>query len=142
MCQQRTTYTEEQNQFIIKFFEGNNWKDLSRAFNERFPERKREPKQIKNYYKHSLDPTINKDSFTEEERKQLMNYVEKYVRKWRKIGELMNREENKNKNEYLRHISPKFVICNEILKNQKYNFDCISYSNAYNIILDDFDISF
>jgi hypothetical protein len=142
MCSKRITYTKEQNHFIIELFERNNWKDLSRAFNLKFPENKKKPKQIKNHYKHSLDPTINKDPFTEEERKQLMNYVEKHGRKWRKIGELMNREENKIKNEYLRHISPKFGICNEILKNRKYNFDWISYSNAYNIILDDFDISF
>jgi hypothetical protein len=56
-------------------------------------------------------------------KKAISELRRKYGRKWRKINAIMGREENKLKNEYLRHIFPKFKICDETLKNQKHNFD-------------------
>jgi hypothetical protein len=54
----------------------------------------------------------------------------------------MDREENKLKNEYIRHIFPKLEIYNEALKNQKHNIDCIPDFDVHDSILYDFDIYF
>jgi hypothetical protein len=60
------------SQIIISLLEKNIWEDIARNFNKNFPDMKRTPKQIKDHYYHSINPSLKRSDLTEEERTKLI----------------------------------------------------------------------
>jgi hypothetical protein len=91
------TWTEDQDYTLINLVEkyGKNWSLISKYITNRTG------KQIRDRYLNSLDPKTNKEKFTPEEDKLILDLYSKHGTAWRKIaGNLSNRTSDIVKNRF------------------------------------------
>jgi myb proto-oncogene protein len=114
----RRTYTSEENLFLYECFKSlrienrrQKWKEIAKAFNSQFPSiiPPRKYKELENHFMISLNPSLNRGKFTEEEDNFILNFVSKSGHKWKTIAQILRRDLNDIKNHFNRELSKEMM---------------------------------
>ena len=75
------------------------WSKIANALFERFGGQRRSGKQCRERWINHLDPDLNKDNWTPEEKQKILEFQEKFGNKWSKISRFFQgRTDNAVKN--------------------------------------------
>jgi hypothetical protein len=79
----RSTFTKEEDRLLMNFVEhyGEDWNIIASLMIDR------NSRQVRERYRYYLDPSITKDPWTKEEDLKLIELIEKYGSRWKKISE-------------------------------------------------------